>query len=118
MLPLYNVLDYIQAIAPYFIERFCHCNSNQFLCRFKELMLSKLTRTWIQKNMRGAANITTFCGIKNFLFTVFLARNTIQFKDKKFDEAMRSRLHNNRLHEVESDSSGSRCSATGLAATT
>jgi hypothetical protein len=67
--------------------------------------------------MRGAANIKIFCGIKNFLFTCFFARNTILFKDKKIDDSMRSWLHNNRLHEAESDSSGSRYPAAGLAGT-
>jgi hypothetical protein len=45
MLPLYNVFDYIQAIAPDFIERFCHCTVTNFCADLRIVAFKSLQGT-------------------------------------------------------------------------
>src|ERR1700723_289998 len=72
MLPLYDVLDYLQAITPNFVKRFCHYTITNFYADLKNSNFKRNLQEPDSKKLRRAANIKTFQEIKNFLFTCFL----------------------------------------------
>jgi hypothetical protein len=72
MLPLYDVLDYLQAITPNFVKRFCHYTITNFYADLKNSNFKKKSKEPDSKKLRRAANIKIFQERKNFLFTCFL----------------------------------------------
>ncbi|HEY4063527.1 MAG TPA: hypothetical protein VGM30_16585, partial [Puia sp.] len=84
MLPLYDVLDYLQAITPYFVKRFCHYTTTNFYADLR-IVISKISlRNWILKSCAGRRISKLFVKQKIFYSPLFFAFNTVGTSSEKF----------------------------------
>jgi hypothetical protein len=73
MLPLYDVLDYFQAITPYFVKRFCHYTITNFYADLRIVFSKKDFQELDFKKVAQGGEYQNFLLNKKFFIHLFFS---------------------------------------------